>query len=115
LNALIHRDYSVPSPIQIRVYADHLKIWNPAILPEQWTLDTLLKEHSSRPYNPDIANAFFRTGEIETWGLGIQRILDACQAANTPTLRYEAHDLWLEFPYSSVWEKTRYFEVFNIS
>lgn len=30
------------------------------------------------------ANAFFRAGEIETWGRGIQRIFDACENAGTP-------------------------------
>ena len=102
LNALVHRDYAVPAPVQIRVYADHLKIWNPAVLPEGWTLERLLGEHSSQPFNPDVANAFFRAGEIEAWGRGIQRIFEACETADTPkpNLRYQGHDLWLEFPYS---------------
>jgi ATP-dependent DNA helicase RecG len=30
LNAVVHRDYAVPAPIQIRVYRDRLRIWNPA-------------------------------------------------------------------------------------
>ena len=31
------------------------------------------------PYNPDIANTFFRAGEIEAWGRGIDRIITACK------------------------------------
>lgn len=34
LNALVHRDYAVGAPVQIRVYEDRLKIWNPAVLPD---------------------------------------------------------------------------------
>ena len=34
LNALVHRDYAMPSPVQIRVYEDKLKIWNPIVMPE---------------------------------------------------------------------------------
>lgn len=49
---------------------------NSAELPENWTLEKLLGEHSSRPFNPSIANVFFRAGEIEAWGRGIQRIAE---------------------------------------
>ncbi len=102
LNALIHKDYSSNAPVQIRVYEDKLKIWNSAELPEGWTLDNLLGEHSSRPYNPGVANAFFRAGEIETWGRGIERILSACKDSGSPQpeFRFQANDLWLEFPFS---------------
>ena len=34
LNALIHRDYMAPVPVQIRVYDDKLVLWNPAVLPD---------------------------------------------------------------------------------
>jgi ATP-dependent DNA helicase RecG len=102
LNALIHRDYSTTAPIQIKVFADRLKIWNPAVLPDGWDLAKLLGDHASHPFNPDIANAFFRAGEIESWGRGIQRIFEACQqgGAPDPVLRLSGNDLWTEFPYS---------------
>jgi len=101
LNALVHRDYAVSAPIQIRVYEDRLKIWNPIVLPEGWSLEKLLGEHSSHPYNPGIANCFFRAGEIESWGRGIQRIFQACRESSTPEpmIRLSGNDLWLEFPF----------------
>ena len=60
LNALIHRDYAVGT--LIRVYPDRLRIWNPGHLPEGWTIAKLLRAHSSQPFNPGIAGAFFRAG-----------------------------------------------------
>ncbi len=101
LNALIHRDYMVPVPVQIRVYDDKLVLWNPAVLPEGWTQETLLSLHQSHPTNPDLANAFFRAGEIEVWGRGIERIFAACKEAGTPKprIRFDA-GLWMEFPFS---------------
>lgn len=30
------------------------------------TTENLLKTHNSRPYNPDLANTFFRAGYIES-------------------------------------------------
>lgn len=41
-----------------------------------------LQNHGSRPYNPDIANAFFRAGEIESWGRGIEKICTALSQQN---------------------------------
>ena len=84
LNALIHRDYAVGAPVQIRVYDDHLRIWNPAHLPDNLTVDKLFKPHASQPFNPSIANGFFRVGEIEAWGRGIQRIFEECKAYPSP-------------------------------
>ena len=59
--------------------------------------------HSSLPYNPNIANAFFRAGEIEAWGRGIQRIFDACREAGTPEprLQFDDHELLLQFSFAS--------------
>jgi ATP-dependent DNA helicase RecG len=107
LNALVHRDYAVTAPVQIRVYENRLRMWNPAVLPEGWTLDTLLSAHSSSPYNPAIANAFFRAGEIEAWGRGVERIFAACEAAGSPkpVLRYDPYDMWLEFPFDPAYLK----------
>jgi predicted HTH transcriptional regulator len=102
LNAVIHRDDAVAAPIQIRVYGDRLLIWNPGELPEGWSMEKLLGRHPSHPYNPDIANTFFWSGDIEAWGCGIQRIQAACRAAITPEPRIEveSRDVWIEFPFS---------------
>ncbi len=92
LNALVHRDYMNTAPIQIRVYDDRLVLWNPAVLPEGWTQQTLLEPHTSQPHNPDVANTFFRAGEIEAWGRGIERMFAACREAKTPEpqIRFDA-------------------------
>jgi len=101
LNAIVHKDYAAGTPIQISVYADKLLVSNPGLLPDNWTVSNLKAKHPSRPFNPDIANAFFRTGMIEAWGRGIERIFEACRAAKIPEpgLRYEPSGLWLEFSF----------------
>ncbi|MCF6335460.1 MAG: putative DNA binding domain-containing protein [Spirochaetales bacterium] len=104
LNALVHRDYSTGAPIQISVYADKLMIWNSCVLPQNWTIEDLRGKHSSQPYNPDMANTFFRAGEIEAWGRGIENIFTECRMANCPApeLRLEgAFGLWVEFPFQT--------------
>jgi len=99
LNAIAHKDYSGLTPIQIRVYKDKIMIWNEGRLPEDWTINNLLKSHSSRPYNPDIANAFFRSGYVEAWGRGINKMAELCVAEKLPKPAYlvEGSDFWIEF------------------
>lgn len=109
LNALVHRDYAIPAPVQIRVYDDRLIFWNPALLSNGWSIQKLLGQHASLPFNPDVANTFFRAGEIEAWGQGIHRILQASQAAGNPEprLQLEPHELWLEFPFSTDYQSSQ--------
>lgn len=99
LNAIAHKDYSGFTPIQIRVYKDKIMIWNEGHLPENWTVSNLLKSHSSRPYNPDIANAFFRSGYVESWGRGISKMTELCVAEGLPEPTYlvEGSDFWVVF------------------
>ncbi len=101
LNALIHKNYASGAPVQISVYADKLLIWNSGMLPPDWDIEKMMSKHASEPYNPDVANAFFRAGLIESWGQGIERILDACHKAGTPEpmIRVEATGLWVEFSF----------------
>jgi len=91
LNAVAHKDYSGGVPIQIKVYPDRLIFWNIAQLPENWTMEKLLGEHPSLPYNPDIANAFFRSGHIESWGRGMFKMVRECTEAggSAPVYSYD--------------------------
>ena len=82
-------------------YDNKLMLWNPNELPPDWTIAKLKAKHPSRPFNPDVANAFFRAGMIEAWGRGTERILEACRDAGVPEpeLRHEPDGLWVEFPF----------------
>jgi len=99
LNALAHKDYAFGYPIQISVYDDKIMIWNQGKLPDDWTVDKLLQKHSSKPYNPDIANAFFRAGYIEAWGRGTIKIIDQCKEHGLPVPKFEnsGNDFWVIF------------------
>jgi ATP-dependent DNA helicase RecG len=72
------------------------------VLPDGWDLEKLLGAHASHPYNPDVANAFFRSGEIESWGRGIEKIFSACRKADSPppNIHVDGYDLWVEFQFS---------------
>ncbi|MDD7203675.1 MAG: ATP-binding protein [Coriobacteriaceae bacterium] len=79
VNAIAHKDYASGAPVQIRVYADALQVGNPCVLPEGWTLDSLLGWHESDPHNPKMANVFFLAGYVESWGRGVQKIFTSCK------------------------------------
>ncbi len=113
LNAIVHKDYGGGSPIQISVYDNRIYFWNDGQLPENWTIAQLLSKHASKPFNPLIANAFFRAGMIESWGRGIEKINQECRAAGVPLPEYrtDASGLMVQFrtdvrPNGKVTEKT---------
>lgn len=88
-NAIAHNCYMFGTPIQIRIEDDKIIISNRCILPDGWTVDTLMQPHDSMPYNPDIANVFYKAGYIETWGHGIQKICEACKKLGADIPKYE--------------------------
>ncbi|CAN5490676.1 helix-turn-helix domain-containing protein [soil metagenome] len=103
LNAIVHKDYASGVPVQISVYPDKLMIWNSGQLPPDWTIARLKGKHNSQPANPDIANAFFRAGQIEAWGLGIERIIAACKEAKVaePEFEVDANGMWTTFLFAA--------------
>lgn len=74
-------------------------IANDCVFPEDWTVEDLMGSHKSRPYNPLIANTFFRAGFIEAWGRGIQKIKDSCASAGNdlPEYRVKKEDIMVIF------------------
>ncbi len=98
-NALAHNNYAASVPIQIRIEDDAMFISNSCILPRDWTVETLMQSHRSVPFNPSIANAFYRAGYIEAWGRGIQKIMEACRELGAPDPEYTVlgDDLTVKF------------------
>jgi ATP-dependent DNA helicase RecG len=89
LNSIVHKDYTDNSTIQLSVYDDRLILWNPGILPFDITIDGLKKKHPSRPRNRYIADIFFRAGYIESWGRGIEKMVNSFKKAGLPEPLFE--------------------------
>ena len=100
LNAVIHRDYMKTAPIQIKVYAHKIRIWNIGKMPVDVPVERLFKPHSSEPRNPNIANVFFKAGYVESWGRGYKNITDICKArkAKLPKPEENSGGLVVECP-----------------
>jgi ATP-dependent DNA helicase RecG len=98
-NFAYHKDYMQYIPVQIKVFPDSVYMFNPGSLPEDWTVSTLFEKHGSRPHNPLLATTIFRTGMIETWGRGIEKIVDGCNRIGAPLPKFETMggDMSIEF------------------
>jgi len=84
INALIHRDYSGTSQIQIRVYPDKLMIMNEGKLPPEVPVEKLKTNHLSVPRNTLLAKIFYYAGFIESWGHGTIKIVENCIEQGLP-------------------------------
>ena len=82
-NAIVHKQYT-GAPIQMRIFEDHIELWNEGNLPENYTVETLMRKHASKPRNLNIADIFNKAGFIEAWGRGYKKIQDGFKAANLP-------------------------------
>lgn len=87
-NAIIHKDYTGVH-IQMRVWDDYCEIWNEGELPDGITPEILMGQHSSRPRNRNIANAFFKAGFIDAWGRGYKKIREGFENAGLPMPKIE--------------------------
>ena len=99
-NALCHRDYTIPGgAVAVAMYDDHLEITNPGDFHFGITPERLTIPHESKPWNPIIANVFYRAGIIERWGAGTLNIIDWC-VENTnppPTWQEQAGSVYVTF------------------
>ncbi|MBL7085923.1 MAG: DeoR family transcriptional regulator, partial [Candidatus Cloacimonetes bacterium] len=89
INALIHRDYRDLSETDIAIFDDRIEIWSASKLPKKITVSDLLKPHRSVLRNPTIANLFFLAGEIEKFGTGIKKMIDACNKFRLPIPEFD--------------------------
>ena len=95
LYAIVHKDYRGCNPIQISVYEDKIYVYNDGIMPTHLnTTEKLFEKHSSKPFNPKLAQVFFKSGMIEVWGRGFDKIREACvKHDNTPLPEYDISEV----------------------
>jgi len=89
LNALVHNDYSSSISVHIRVWDDKIKVSDVGGLPFGWTLEKLMGEHISLPFNPKLADMFFISGLIENWGRGIEKVLKGYAHQDARTVKFD--------------------------
>ncbi len=109
-NAICHRDYtSAGGAIAVAMYDDHLEIVNPDGFHLGMEPAKLVVPHESKPWNPIIANVFYRAGVIERWGMGALKILDWCKEFDCPLPEWKEHadSVYVTFKPAEWFEKQR--------
>ncbi len=91
INAVCHRDYTIPSNTDLRIYDDKLIVWSPGGLPFGITMEDLYKPHSSVLRNKGIGGIFYDMGWIEQWGSGIDKMRNTCTKAGIPEPQFEEY------------------------
>lgn len=89
VNAIAHRDYALPSKVQIRIFDDYIEIWNPGRLPEGWKVKKLKQKHESIPKNPLLFKQLFWVKYVEDVGGGIIDIINECKKWGIPEPEFE--------------------------
>ncbi|MBI2269946.1 MAG: putative DNA binding domain-containing protein [Bacteroidetes bacterium] len=88
VNSIVHRDYS-DVHTQLKIYPDHLSLWNNGELSQKLTIEKLKEKHSSYPRNKLIADVFYKAAYIEAWGHGTVKMIEECKKAGLPEPLYE--------------------------
>lgn len=91
INALAHRDYSLPDPTRLTSFADRIEIVSPGSLPLGITLEDLRKRSiNSRWRNQSLAWFLNRLQLAQAEGQGILTIRRTMKAAGCPPPRFAA-------------------------
>ncbi len=86
---------------QMSIYDDHIRLWNEGVLPEEYTIETLMSKHTSKPRNPKMAQVFYRAGFIEAWGRGYEKNHECFRQSQPQTARIQSRTRWSYSRYSS--------------
>ena len=84
VNAIVHMDYSLQHPIEIRISGDRLEISNAGGLMKGITVDSLKSGKKSLRRNERLAEVFYASGMVENWGQGIVKALIECRNNGNP-------------------------------
>jgi predicted HTH transcriptional regulator len=89
VNAVVHRSYDSDASVQIDVFADRVEIMNPGGLPNELSVDDLVKKHLSVPVNPFLARPFYLAGYINQLGYGTRNVVKWCRVAGLPVPKFD--------------------------
>jgi ATP-dependent DNA helicase RecG len=90
LNAVVHRNYTSPVDIQLKIFDNAITFFNPGRLFGDLTIEKLKSDdYQSRTRNKLVAEAFYLTRDIEKYGSGFIRVRGEIESYPTMTFEYE--------------------------
>ena len=92
LNAIVHRDYTNPTDVIIKIYDNSIEISNPGKLMGGLTVKKIKSgNYISQHRNKLLTETFYLTGDIEKYGTGFRRISEWFKSY--PDLNYQINEL----------------------
>jgi ATP-dependent DNA helicase RecG len=83
INSFCHKDYKSSQNNTISIYSDRVEIYNPGTFPDGLTPEDFINSSElSVKRNPLLAQLMYYVKDIESFGTGLKRITDACDAAD---------------------------------
>lgn len=89
LNAFTHRDYSILSPVYVRLYPDRLEISSPGGFVSDVSAENIVG-HEPISRNPLLAQVLQRIGLVERAGMGVKRMFQVLLSYGKEPPSYEA-------------------------
>ena len=75
LNAIVHKDYTDPTDVIIKIFDESIEITNPGRLTDGLTIEDILSDnYIPKHRNKLLTEAFYLTGDIEKYGTGFSRL-----------------------------------------
>jgi len=99
-NALCHRDYTEGGgAVDLAIYDDRIEIVSSGPLHFGLTVENLLAEHQSRPWNPVVADVLYKRGIIESWGRGTLKMVESTRQVGlvSPEFETSSHSFTVRF------------------
>ena len=82
INSFCHKDYKSSQNNTISIYSNRVEIYNPGTFPEGLTPQDFIEgTERSIKRNPLLAQLMYYVKDIESFGTGLKRISNACDAA----------------------------------
>ena len=83
MNSFCHKDYGACQSNEVTIHPDRVEIYNPGTFPAGLSPKDFI-DGNQRPVrrNPLIASILYYSKDIESFGTGLKRIVDACNESN---------------------------------
>jgi len=82
INSYCHRQYNSSQNNEITIYSNRIEIYNPGTFPDGMTPQDFIDGYErSIKRNPLLAQLMYYSKDIESFGTGLKRIIDACEEA----------------------------------
>ncbi len=104
VNALAHRDYTVPAPVRVFVFDDRVEVRTPGGLPNSVTIAAMKLGAAHVLRNPMIYTLLSRLGFVTGIGSGVYRTIQLVRQATgrEPAIYQEANELVVALPKGSL-------------